>query len=180
MAENWFALRVKPRHERLVATALHGKGYEEFLPLYRCRRKWSDRVKVLDLPLFPGYVFCRFDPNDRLPILTTPGVLLIVSSGKTPLPVDENEISAVRTIVESQLQVEPWPYLAAGHLVCVISGPLRGIEGFFLNCKRPGRLVVSVTILQRSVAVEMDSECVVPLGAGYLSPYFSARALQQP
>jgi transcription antitermination factor NusG len=94
--------------------------------------------------------------------------------------VDEQQLAAIRTIVESRLQAEPWPLLAAGHLVLVADGPLRGIEGFFLNCKPPGRLVVSVSVLQRSVAVEVDSDWVVPLGAGYLSSYLSGRTSQQP
>src|SRR5438309_1885473 len=85
----WFAIHIRGRYEKSTAAILHDKGYEWFLPLYKCRRRWSDRSKELELPLFPGYLFCRFDLNDRLPILTTPGVLQIVGIGKTPIPVDE-------------------------------------------------------------------------------------------
>jgi transcription antitermination factor NusG len=159
----WFALQVKQRYEQLTATILRNKGYEEFLPLYKCRRRWSDRQKQLDLPLFPGYLFCKLDPNNRLPILTTPGVILVVGIGKTPVPVDENEIAAVRSIVSSQLAAQPWTFLRAGQRVRIDHGPLRGVEGLFLNHKNQCRLVVSVTLLQRSVAVEVDSDWLTPL-----------------
>ena len=159
----WFALQVKQRYEQLTATALRNKGYEEFLPLYKCRRRWSDRIKQLDLPLFPGYLFCKLDPTNRLPILTTPGVVLIVGIGKVPVPVEESEIAAVRSIVASQLPAQPWPFLRAGQRVRIDNGPLRGVEGMFLNHKNQFRLVVSVTILQRSVAVEVASDWVTPL-----------------
>src|SRR5664279_6353582 len=87
----WYALRIQSKLAIVASTTLRGKGYEEFLPLYRSRRKWSDRTKDLDLPLFPGYLFCRFDGNHRLPVLTTPGVIGIVGAGKTPIPVDHDE-----------------------------------------------------------------------------------------
>ena len=100
---SWYALRVQSRLSSLASTTLRGKGYEEFSPLYRSRRRWSDRTKELELPLFPGYLFCRFDVSDRLPILTTPGVIGIVGIGKTPAPVDLDEIEAVRAILRSGL-----------------------------------------------------------------------------
>lgn len=159
----WFALQVKQRYEQLTATILRNKGYEEFLPLYKCRRRWSDRIKQVDLPLFPGYLFCKLDSANRLPILTTPGVVLIVGIGKIPVPVEESEIAAVRSIVASQLAAQPWPFVRAGQQVRIDAGPLRGVEGVFLNHKNQCRLVVSVTILQRSVAVEVDSDWVTPL-----------------
>jgi transcription antitermination factor NusG len=159
----WFALQVKQRYEQLTATALRNKGYEEFLPLYKHRRRWSDRIKQVDLPLFPGYLFCRLDPTNRLPILTTPGVVLIVGIGKVPVPVEESEMAGLRSIVASQVPAEPWPFLRAGQRVRIDYGPLRGVEGVFLNHKNQSRLVVSVSILQRSVAVEVDSDWVTPL-----------------
>src|SRR4029077_14794699 len=110
----WFALQTKSRCEHVVATQLRGKGYESFLPLYKSRRHWSDRVKELELPLFPGYLFCRFDPSQRLPILTTPGVIQIVGIGKTPIPIDDNEIAAIQIAMESRLAREPWPFLKIG------------------------------------------------------------------
>jgi transcription antitermination factor NusG len=160
---HWFALEVKQRYEQFAATALRNRGYEEFLPLYKCRRRWSDRIKQLDLPLFPGYLFCKLDPDNRLPILATPGVILIVGIGKIPVPVAESEIDAVRSVVASQLSAQPWPFLRAGQQVRIDAGPLRGVEGVFLNHRNQCRLVVSVTILQRSVAVEVDGDWVTPL-----------------
>jgi len=158
----WFALRIKARREKQVADTLRGKGYEEFLPLYRCRRPWSDRIKTQELPLFPGYLFCRFDVNRRLPILVTPGVMLIVGCGRAPLPVEDSEIAALQSIVSSGLQSEPWPYLRIGQRVRIERGSLEGVEGILLATK-PQRLVVSVTILQRSVAVEIDEAWARPL-----------------
>jgi transcription antitermination factor NusG len=162
----WFAVQTKPRHEKVTAWALHNKGYEEFLPLYRSRRRWSDRIKELDIPLFSGYVFCRFDPESRLPILTTPGVISIVGMGKTPAPVTEAEIGALQAVVQSGLKAEPWPFLKVGQAVRIDWGPLAGLEGILLALKNRQRLVVSVTLLQRSVAVEIEGAWVSPLRLG--------------
>ena len=156
----WFALQVRAQQEKSVADRLSGAGYELFLPLYKCRRRWSDRIKEFALPLFPGYLFCRFNLLDRLPILKTPGVIQIVGSNRVPTPVDEAEISAVQTLVASDLPNQPWPFLAVGDRIRIESGPLRGLEGILTACKGSHRLVVSVTLLQRSVAVEIDSAYV--------------------
>ncbi|MFN3322411.1 MAG: transcription termination/antitermination protein NusG [Bryobacteraceae bacterium] len=159
----WFALRVKARHEKNIAWVLRQKGYEEFLPLYHCERKWSDRMKQLELPLFPGYVFCRFDPRHRLPILTTPGVALIVGNGKTPEPVEDQEIEVLQAVVHSRLSAQPWPFLQVGQRVRIVRGALCGLEGLLVDFRKSLRLVVSVTLLQRSVAVEVDQEWVRPV-----------------
>ena len=159
----WFALVVRSQHEKMVSAALQDKGYEEFLPVYTSKRRWSDRMKELTLPLFPGYLFCRFDLNHRLPILVTPGVLQVVGAGKIPLPVEESEIAALRSIVDSGLQAEPWPYLRVGQRVRIERGSLEGVEGILISVKKPFRLVVSVTLLQRSVAVEIDQDWVSPI-----------------
>jgi transcription antitermination factor NusG len=159
----WFALRVKPRHERSSAAALRLKGYEEFVPLYRSRRRWSDRVKELELPLFAGYVFCRFDSRFRLPILTTPGVWSILGGGREPVPVPDWEIETLKSVVGSGLPVEPWPYLEVGCRVSIEEGPLRGVEGNLLEVKGRQRLVLSVDLLRRSIAVEVDRLSVRPL-----------------
>src|ERR1700679_2400226 len=95
----WFALQVRTRNEAGVAEQLDGRGYQRFLPLYKVRKRWSDRIKEADAPLFPGYLFCRFDPQDRLPILKTPGVMQIVGFKNGPIAVDESEIKALQTIV---------------------------------------------------------------------------------
>lgn len=165
----WYAIRVRSKFENLAAATLRGKGYEEFLPVYRSRRRWSDRVKELDLPLFPGYLFCRFDVHSRLlPILTTPGVIAIVSAGKTPVPVSDDEIAAVQAVVRSGLPAMPWPCLTVGSRVWIEKGPLAGLEGIALNVDRQYRLIVSVPLLQRAVAVELEREWARPIlpGAG--------------
>jgi transcription antitermination factor NusG len=150
----------------LVSTTLRGKGYQEFFPLYRSRRRWSDRTKELELPLFPGYSFCQFDVNDRLPILTTPGVIGIVGAGKIPVPVDDDEIEAIRTILRSGLVAQPWPFLRVGSKVYIEGGPLAGLEGIVTSTDKVYRLIVSVSLLQRSVAVEIDREWARPIPNG--------------
>lgn len=159
----WYALHVRTRFEKVVARNLRGKGYEEFLPLYTRTNQWSDRVKQIELPLFPGYVFCRFNPNDRLPVLTVPGVNAIVGIGKSLLPVEESELTAIRAVLKSGTFCEPWPYLEVGQRVRVESGPLAGTEGLVMLVKNSYRLVISVNMLQRSVAVEIDRDCLKPL-----------------
>jgi len=162
----WYALRIQSRLASVASTTLRGKGYEEFSPLYRSRRRWSDRTKELELPLFPGYLFCQFDVSDRLPILTTPGVIGIVGIGKTPAPVDLDEIEAVRAILRSGLAAQPWPSLAVGSKVYIERGPLAGLEGIITNTDKVYRLIVSVSLLQRSVAVEIDREWARPIAHG--------------
>lgn len=155
---HWFALRVKPNHEKSVATILREKKFKEFLPLFRSRRRWSDRVKTVDLPLFPGYLFCRLDLNqeNRLPLLTTPGLLYIVGSGRTPEPIDESEILAIQSIAASGLPYAPWPSLMIGQNVRLEAGPLSGLEGVLTRIGSQYKVFVSVTLLQRSVSVEVD------------------------
>jgi len=161
--EFWFALRVKPRYERTTALALRGKGLEEFLPQHRVRRRWSDRVKEIEEPFFPGYVFCRFNPENRLPVLTTVGVVSVVGIGKIPAPVEDHEISALQSVVTSGFRTQTWPFLRVGQTVRIEAGPLTGIEGMLVAVKNSSRLVVSVTLLQRSVAVEIDHLWAYPI-----------------
>ena len=146
-----------------MSTALSGKGYDQYLPLYHSRRRWSDRAKDLDLPLFTGYLFCRFDLQVRLPILTTPGVISIVGSGKIPVAIPDREIDAIQTLIRSGLHLQPWPQLVVGSRVVIEKGPLKGLEGVALDVKKKFRLFVSVPLLQRSVSVEIDREWVRPL-----------------
>jgi transcription termination/antitermination protein NusG len=159
----WFALRVKPNYEKPVATALRGKGFEEFLPLLRTRRQWSDRVKTVELPLFAGYLFCRLKLEDRMPLLTTPGFLYIVGVGKNPEPVDESEIEAIQSVLRSGVAVTPWPFLMVGQKVLLKQGPLRGLEGVLTKIANQHRMYVSVTLLKRSISVEVAPEWIRPL-----------------
>jgi transcription antitermination factor NusG len=158
----WFALQVRTRHETAIAGFLQAKGYEQFLPLYSVKKRWSDRVKVMETPLFPGYLFCRLDPQYRLPVLKTPGVIQIVGYNRIPAPIEEAEIQGIQTLVASGLPTQPWPFLAAGDPVQIESGSLRGLKGIVVKLKENSRLVVSVTLLRRSVAVEIDSALVQP------------------
>ena len=156
----WFALQTRMRYEASVADHLGGKGYDWFLPLYKARRQWSDRVKEMSSPLFPGYLFCRFNPQDRLPILKTPGVIQIVGYNHIPIPVDSHEVEAIRKLVDSGVPNFPCAYLEVGAKLRIESGALRGLEGILTEMKGKRRLVLSITLLQRSVAVEIDSHAV--------------------
>ena len=159
----WYALRVRSRYEHTVATHLQGRGYESLLPLYKCRHRWSDRFKEIELPLFPGYVFCHFNPLNRLPILSIPGVVHVVGVGRAAVPIDENEIATLQAAVKSGLPSQPWPFLQVGHKVRIEYGPLCGLEGILLDFRGRQRLVISVTLLQRSVAVQVDGAWVRPM-----------------
>jgi transcription antitermination factor NusG len=158
----WFAIRVRSQCEKTVSDALSYKGYEAFLPLYWSRRRWSDRVKVIQLPLFAGYVFCRFELEARHSILKTPGVSNIVGQGKIPVPVDPGELENIRLAVGCGRAILPWHGLEVGNTVRIENGPLRGIEGVLLRFKGSNYVIVGVQLLQRSVAVEVDESWVVP------------------
>jgi transcription antitermination factor NusG len=162
----WYALYVRSRHEKAVESGLRGKGYAAFSPFYRTKRKRVDRIAAIDVPLFPGYVFCHFDSNKRLPILMTPGMVRIVGSGTRPEPVDDEEIASIRTIALSGRPVQPWPFLRSGQRIRIQAGPLLGAEGIFLQVKNEYHLVVSITLLQRAVSVVVERDSVAPLFTG--------------
>ena len=161
--EMWYAVRVKPRHEKSVTSALEHKLYDAFLPFYRVRRQWSDRVRQIELPLFPRYVFCRFHTGTKLPVLQVPGVLGIVGFGGVAVPVEDEEISALREVLQTGLPAQPHPYLKAGQKVRIESGPLSGVCGILQPSQSSRRLIVSITLLQRSVSVEIDADWVSPM-----------------
>lgn len=160
----WYALRIRSNQEKVVSLTLQNKGYEEFLPLYRSTRRWSDRVKQLELPLFPGYLFCRLDLCDALmPVLTTPGVVSIAGVGRLPVPVSDQEIEDVRMVIRSGLATMPWPGLTVGSRVLIERGPLTGLEGIAVNVEDQCRLVVSVQLLQRALSVEIERGWARPI-----------------
>jgi len=159
----WYAVRIQSKLGPLASLTLRDRGYEEFLPLYSVRRRWSDRIKQLEVPLFPGYLFCRFDVTHRLPVLSTPGVIGIVGFGKIPVPIHDCEIEAIRRVLQSGIPAEPWKYIPSGQRVRVEQGPLAGLEGVFLEQKSDYRLLLSIEVLQRSVAVQIDAACVRPV-----------------
>jgi transcription antitermination factor NusG len=159
----WFALQVRSRREALIATQLEGRGYECFLPLYKSKRQWSDRVKEMEQPLFPGYLFCRLDLYNRGTLLMTPGVQKIVGIGRNPLPVEDCEVESIRQALSSGLPSQPWPYMQIGERVRVNYGSLSNLEGILVNFKGSNRVILSVTLLQRSVAMEIDLAWLSPV-----------------
>lgn len=158
----WLAIQVRPRHELSTAKVLHSKGYEEFVPTYRAKRQWSDRHTEIRLPLFTGYVFCKFDAEIRWPIVATPGVIRIVGSGRGIARIDSDEMDAIRAVVKLTADAEPCQHLPLGSRVRVIDGPLAGTEGIIATHKNHRRLVLSLSLIQSSIAVEVDG-CTVAL-----------------
>jgi transcription antitermination factor NusG len=156
----WFAVQVRSGREYLSAQHLGDRGYEVFLPRYCERRRWSDRIKVVERALFAGYVFCRLAPEVFGKIVTAPGVVRIVGDGTRPVSIPTPEIEAIQRIMATNLSTQPWPVPQVGQQVRVEVGPLRGIEGFVMTVKNQQRLVVSVSLLQRAVAVEIDASWV--------------------
>ena len=158
--EQWYAVAVKPRHDKAVCRTLENKGYEAIAPLYMKRYRQASRWRESELPLFPGYVFCRFNAQARLPILMTPGVIQVLGAGRVPTPVDEAEMASLQTALELQLHLRPYPFLETGQHVRIKEGPLAGIEGVVVDLKPNLRIVLSITLLQRSILLETDSSSV--------------------
>jgi transcription antitermination factor NusG len=162
---SWFALRVRSNYERIASAHLRERGFEEFSPFYQVQRRWSDRTKTMDQFLFPGYVFSRLNPHDRLLAVTAPGVVGLVGFGKVPCAIPDEEIESIRTMVSSGVLMKPWPFLEVGQRVLIERGPLAGAEGILQDVKGQFRLVVSISLLQRSVSAEVDRTWVRPIPA---------------
>lgn len=152
----WYALYTKHQHEKSSVRLLGNKGFETLLPLYSSTRRWRDRTKVISLPLFPCYVFVRTNLARRIDMLTTPGIHSVVAIAGTPVPIPADEIEAVRRAIESGAPVEPHAMLKCGEEVKVISGSLAGIHGKLVRMKNMNRLVVSIEMLGKAAAVEID------------------------
>lgn len=159
----WFAIQVKPRYEFTAAKILRGKGYEEFVPTYRTKRQLSDRKRELDLPLFTGYVFCRFDASIRHPIVTTPGVIRIVGTGKQIAKIDDGEIEAIQKVTRSEMPITPCPYPNVGDRIRIGEGPLAGVEGILTSWKNKQRLILSVGLIQSAIAVEIGPDSIAAI-----------------
>ncbi len=159
----WYAVQTKARHERAVARYLRSQGLEEYLPLHTVQRQWSDRLKSVELPLLKGYLFCRVDPPQFKSVLRAPGVVHLLGYGSGPEPVPESEVLAIWRLQHSKLAAWPCPYLRAGMEVRIRSGALAGVVGRLERIKNQSRLVLSVNLLQRSVALEVDPEIVEAL-----------------
>jgi transcription antitermination factor NusG len=164
--QKWYALTVPYQHERQTEKALQSKGLETLVPVYRSRRHWSDRVKDVEMPLFAGYVLCQFDLTDRIQVMDTPGVCKIVGFGGSVTALEDCEVEGIQRLVALKVPLAPWPYLKAGDQVRVEHGPMRGLEGSLRRTKDALRLVIGVELLQRSIAVEVERDAVVPIGHG--------------
>lgn len=162
----WFAIQVKPRYERLTALCLHQKGYQEFLPIVYDKSS-ACKIKV-ERPLYPGYLFCRFDVNVSAPIVTTPGVIRLVGNGARPIPITDAEIEATQILIRSQRSVYPSPFISVGDRVRICEGPLTGASGILVRTKNADRLIVSINLLGRSKAVELEASWAE--SAKYLHP----------
>jgi transcription antitermination factor NusG len=165
LIQGWYALQVRPHCEQVVARMLLEKRYEPFLPTGRVRRSHARRDVEREMPLFPTYVFCRVTQECVGRIVTTPGVVRIVSVGRTPARIDEGEIAALRTVVTSGLPAERHPFIQAGDRVRICSGPLVGLEGVLLQRAGRDRFIISVWLLKRSVAIEMSGAQLLSLAA---------------
>jgi transcriptional antiterminator NusG len=177
----WFALQVRSRFERAVLCSLQQRGYEAYLPLQNHLRHWCDRDKIVGTPLFPGYVFARFDVCHRLPILTIPGMNYIAGIGKTPVPVPDEEIESLKAVLRSGRPAGTLALLRTGQPVRIIGGPFAGMEGILHGVKNQRKLVVSIELLRRSVAVELYEDAIEILERPpYQTPKINSPTMQSP
>lgn len=158
----WFAIWTRSRHEKVVEQQLAARQIEVFLPTISRWSRWKDRRKQIVWPLFPGYCFARFDPHDHLPVLTSPGVVRIVSVAGKPAPIPDYEVESIRRLVTSELKYDPCPFVREGSLVEVIHGPLRGVVGRLVRKGPNTRLVLAIELLGRAVSVAVDAADVRP------------------
>ena len=157
----WYAVWTRSRHEQVVREQLEQKHVEAFLPTLPRWSRWKDRKKKIDWPLFPGYCFARFNPDDALPVLKVPGVVSIVSFEGRPAPIPDYELESIRLLVGSELQFDPCPLIHEGMMVEVVQGPLKGVVGRLLRKDaRHARLVLSVDLIGQAVSVEVDAASV--------------------
>jgi len=160
MNSDWVALIVRPRAERKVQKGLANMGFETFVAWHGVRRRWADRVKILEQNLIPGYVFCQSTFTERLAVIRQAGVERVLSFNRTPALIPDQEIASLKRAVSSELPLGPWPYLKAGQRVRIEKGALAGIEGTLARESSGWRVVVSVAALQRSIAVEVDRDMI--------------------
>jgi transcription antitermination factor NusG len=160
--EHWYALYTRHQHERSVASHLESRGFSTLCPTYKEIRQWRDRKKEITLPVFPCYVFIQGGIERQTSLLSTPGVHSIVCTGKTPAPIDDNEIAAIRCAMDHSIAMEPAPFISEGDRVRVICGPLRDVEGVLQRRKDAMRLIISVEMLGRSASVVIQSHEIEP------------------
>ena len=160
---HWYALRTRSRHEKVVRDQLIHQGIEPLLPTVKRLSQWKDRKKEVEVPLFSGYCFVRFNSDQKMPVLKTAGVVDIVGGGNRPEPIPDDEIMAIQTLMTSVLPYDPHPYLQEGMKVEVIRGPLQGVHGILLRKDKRHRLILGVRIIQQAAAVEIDAADVVAI-----------------
>ena len=158
----WYAAYTYANHEKKAAAEISRRGVECFLPSYQTARRWSDRRVELEMPLFPGYVFVHLVLHDRLKVLQVPGVARLVGFGGLPVALPDEQIDALRAGLNGRLRAEPHPFLTVGRRVRVKRGPLAGMRGILLRKKGKFRLVISIDLIQRSMAVDADVADVEP------------------
>jgi len=154
---HWYAVYTRANHEKRVAEELHARTIEHFLPLYNSVRRWKDRRVTLDLPLFPGYVFVRLALRDRLRVAQIPGVARLVGFNGMPAPLSDPEMEVMRSGFSKCLRIEPHPFLTVGRRVRITAGPFAGLEGVLTRKKNNLRVVVSIDLIQRSIAIEIEA-----------------------
>jgi len=159
----WYAIQTRSRHEKVVRDQFEAKSITHLLPLWRKRSIWKDRVKLVDVPLFSGYLFGYFALQDKIAVLETVGVARLVGINGRPVPIPDEQITAVRTMMEHRLPCSPHPYLVEGMRVRIKSGLLAGAEGILIAKKQRHRLVISLDVIHQAVAVDVDSAEVEPL-----------------
>ena len=153
---HWYALYTNPRHEKVVAKQLEERCVENFLPLYRTWHRWKDRRKQVELALFPSYMFVRIQEQNKVDVLKVSGAVSLVSFNGKLAPIPAPEIEALRNALDNEVCAEPCPYLRVGKRVRVVRGPMAGAEGILARKKDKYRVVISVEVLMRSVALEID------------------------
>jgi transcription antitermination factor NusG len=159
-SKRWFALQVDPKLTKSVLAALDQKGYDAFTPFQTVVKRWRDRTSESLVPVFPGYIFTRLDLRFRLAVLKTPGVRGMVGYGKQPASICEEEIDAVRRVMDSKLPAEPSPFLQSGDAVRLVEGPLAGLTGIMIGQSKRNRVLIRVTLIQQAMAVDVDSAWV--------------------
>jgi transcription termination/antitermination protein NusG len=159
----WYAIQTRSRHEKIARDQLAAKGITHLLPLWRKRSVWKDRIKVVEFPLFSGYLFGYFALSQKIAVLEVPGIVRIVGLGGQPIPVPDDQIEAIQAIVTQRLSYDPHPYLTEGMRVRIKHGVLAGIEGLLVTKKQQQRLVISVDLIQQSVIVDIASAEVEPV-----------------
>ena len=165
LKRQWYALRVKPQHERTVSYALQKRGFERYVPIYKALRRWSDSIREMDVPIFPGYVFCRLDLLEAAGVLNTPAVYQLATRSGVAAPIEEHELHTIQRIESAGLPVVPWPFLKEGQLVRIARGPLTGVAGMLASSSKTWHVVVNIQLLQRGVAVAIDRSDLAPLAA---------------